>query len=207
MHYNQAQWADLVRGLVNEDLASQMHTHLASGCRRCNGLYSSLAAVEEAFLEDRLRPVPDDLVARARAVFPTPQRSWLDLPREIATLLTDTFPQPAFSGVRSDAESPRHFSFRTEAYQVDLQMERQMQPAAHLLTGQLTPHAGEASIAGLSVVVLDGQTEVQRQLTNEFGEFYLDFPALRQPTLLLLVDGDTRTIELPLWSNLEAGTS
>jgi hypothetical protein len=207
VHYNEAQWADLVRGLVNEDLATEMLMHLASGCRRCNVLHSSLAAVEEAFLEDRLRPVPDDLAARARAVFPTRRRSWRDLPRELADFVADTMQQPALAGVRSAPDAPRHFSFHTEAYQVDLQMERQMQPAAHLLTGQLTPHTAEAAIAGLSVVVLDGQTEVQRQVTNEFGEFYLDFPALRQPTLLLLVDGETRTIELPLWSTLEAGTT
>ncbi len=198
MHYNEALWIDFVRGIVNEDLAREMQQHLQGGCHRCHALHTSLAAVEESFAEDRSWPVPEALVAKARTIFPAQRHFWRDLPREIAALIVDGVGQPALAGVRSSIDAARHYSFQAQNYRVEVQVERQAQPVAHLLTGQLIADDGAGDVRGVPVLVFNDETEVARQLTNEFGEFHLDLPALRKARLVLLVEEQTRAIELLL---------
>ncbi len=135
MHYNEALWVDYVRGLVEPGLAREMQQHLAGGCRRCTALHTSLVAVEDTFQEDRVRPVPEALARMARAVFPPRRLFWRELPRELATLVTGSLPQLHLQGVRASIDAARHFTFRAENYWVDMQVERQTQPAAHLRRG------------------------------------------------------------------------
>lgn len=198
MHYNEALWVDYVRGLAKDDLAVEMQAHLGSGCRRCNALHSSLAAVEEALSLDRGLPVPEDLLARARAVFPSGRFSWRSLPREIASVVLDSFRQPALAGVRSVQDASRHLSFALGDYRVDLQVERQASPRADVVTGQLSVMEVGDLVAGVPVVVLDEEKEVRQELTNEFGEFHFDVSPLKNLRVLFLVENGTRVIELDL---------
>ena len=87
-------------------------------------------------------------------------------------LLFDSIMQPAAPGIRSAAMNVRQILYRAEPYQIDLQIEVQLDRDRLVVTGQLLD-VSHPEIAGRDVQVSlsDGRGNIVNTVTNQFGEF------------------------------------
>ena len=71
-HYEIAEWADYVRGVMQTPERGQMTAHLASGCEECAETCRVLREIAEAAATAgaaEMVPVPDELLRRAESIF------------------------------------------------------------------------------------------------------------------------------------------
>lgn len=87
-------------------------------------------------------------------------------------VLFDSFSQPAPPGTRSTAMSVREIVCRVEPYQIDLQVEAQLEPNRLVVTGQLID-VSRPEMVGLdvSITLSNLRGTVVQTMTNQFGEF------------------------------------
>jgi hypothetical protein len=199
-HFSEQVWADFVRQPRSSKSGEKVESHLASGCKNCATALElwkrvhTLASHEGAYLPpaDAVRMVKLEFAARRmqeRAEEPT-----------TASLIFDSFSQPALAGVRSVAAAARQMVYEADGLTVDLRFDGPPQSNKVLLTGQVldrrTPRLStrDASVMlwterGLSIV---------ETRANEFGEFNLEFEA--QDQLRLSVEIGSTLIRIPLAS-------
>lgn len=95
---------------------------------------------------------------------------------DFATIVFDSFLQPALAGVRSSERVSRQITVESGAYVVDLQVESATVHSQFLLTGQILTNSNSTQqINGAEVVLLSPDRVVQKTRANELGEFCLDF--------------------------------
>lgn len=196
-HFAIERWADFVRGLLDEPTRAEMTRHLETGCERCAGALSRLQAT--ASVVRRNVEVPEEVVARAKALFaaPAPQPG---LWRTILTQLTfDSIAAPALEGVRGPASGVRRMIFEEQGFRASLLIDAHTVPRRLAITGQITLQ-GAAPSSAVPVLFKAKNKVVAEFTTNEFGEFYAELPV--SPGLRLLVPDEAgrRQFEIALGS-------
>lgn len=90
----------------------------------------------------------------------------------LAQLLFDSFSQPIPAGTRSAGMNIRQMLYRTDPYQIDIQLEAQPEGNRLLVTGQLLD-VSHPEIVGrdVQVTLSDGGENDVNTMTNQFGEF------------------------------------
>ena len=87
-------------------------------------------------------------------------------------LLYDSFSQPAPAGIRSGATRLRQILYRAEPYQVDLQIDLQLEQNRFVVTGQLVDLSHPEMVGrDVQVMLSDGREYIVNTMTNQFGEF------------------------------------
>lgn len=214
-HYRIEDWVDFVRGLGEVSQTAAMKGHLAAGCPECATIVARLQRTAAGLTADAARPVPEAVVARARAVFQPAQAPWATgqrLSRLLAELVFDSWsaPAPAYAGIRGSLGT-RQLSYRAGDVRLDLSVEPVPKSPRLLFTGQVH---GKPAGNSMTVKILCGERTVSESTTSEFGEFALESPnAIRLSlhienlrggfgimvplTPLLTAALDTPTTELP----------
>jgi anti-sigma factor RsiW len=180
-HFSDGDLTDYVRGLASAEQAARLREHLAI-CRTCAvaaAFYDKVSGA--AFVPPA--PVPEHVVARAKALFrPAEERQTL-LRRVLAQAAFSTAGGWALEGVRSavHAGTAKHAVYQWENFSVVLRSELQSDSVRVSLVGQIAdqrePH-GELDI--LQVRLVAGRKTVERTECNRLGEFALSFvPAER----------------------------
>jgi len=87
-------------------------------------------------------------------------------------LIYDSFAQPLPPGTRSAGMHVRQMLYRTEHYQIDVQIEAQPDGNRLVIMGQLldTRRPGIVDV-GVHVTLSDGRGNMVHTKTNQFGEF------------------------------------
>ena len=150
-------------------------THLALGCRQCEGDREWYLQVKEiASGDDSIEP-PSWVLKRALRIFDaTPARAGIAARAGlvVASLVFDSLRQPAVAGARSSGVEGRQLLYRAEDYSIDVQVAPMDQQSAEL-TGQIL-REGEPrfeSVAGLRIDLIDEARTTLTAVTNERGEF------------------------------------
>lgn len=87
-------------------------------------------------------------------------------------LLYDSFSQPALVGVRSGSLRIRQMLYRADPYQIDFQIESQLEQNRIVVTGQLVDLSHPEMVGrDVEVTISDGRESVIKTMTNQFGEF------------------------------------
>ena len=81
-HFSSAQWVDLVRGLLSEDITTEMDQHLRTGCEECREAFATWSrfatfAQAEAGFEaphDAIRVAKTFLAQQQARAEPLPER-------------------------------------------------------------------------------------------------------------------------------------
>ncbi len=116
---------------------------------------------------------------------------WWSKVADFATVLFDSFTQPALAGVRSSGRSSRQITVESGSFVVDLQLESDTLQHQYLLTGQiLASNNSVAQISGAEIVLLSPEKVVQKTRANELGEFYLDFSYGENLRLFIDIKGE-----------------
>lgn len=184
-HYDVTQWVDFVRGLANAGEAAPMQQHLDQGCESCAAAVRRLSALATMARTDDLNEPPAHLLRFAKAAFSLQQPSrLLSLPRLVARLAFNSLETAVAQGTRGPVEElSRQSLYEAGDFSVHLRFEQPSGASRVSLIGQIANRrVPEPPMAHVPVLLTRGRSVVARSLSNEFGEFQIEYdphPALR----------------------------
>lgn len=195
-HFEITEWADYVRNLMPAEQQQKMFAHLQVGCSKCERLQDLLSRFAIICIREAQYEIPryaeqqaKALVALARA----PRRSALQ--RLWGNLTFDSLNDPQPAGVRGTHQISRQMLYQAGDYSVDLRFEHEKGSASMVLVGQIANQkAPEETMANIPVILLAGNRELTRSISNTFGEFQLEY--VPESDLRLLVPLEARGHEL-----------
>ena len=206
-HFSSPQWVDLVRGLLSEDMKTEMDQHLRVGCEECREAFAAwsgfatFAEAEPGFEppHEAVRVVKTYLAQQhVRDGRPMTQRQRLQWarPSMLATLVFDSL-QASPAGVRASGGYSRHLLFAAHAVAIDLHIETASKAGWFLLAGQIADsNRPDQPPRPIDISLVQGDTEITTFQTNEFGEFQCTFDRRSDLTLLFALEGGD--VALPL---------
>ena len=169
------QLLDYLDGRLDRAAADAVSTHLALGCRQCDGDRAWYQQVKVVAASDDSSEPPPWVLKRALRVFNAPRaRTSIAgrVGRVVASLVFDSLRQPALGGARSGGVEGRQLLYRAEDYSIDVQVAPSDETGAEL-TGQILCE-GESmfeSVAGLQLDLIDNGGKTVSTVTNDRGEF------------------------------------
>jgi hypothetical protein len=193
-HFSEAAWADFARNLLAPDTKMTMQLHLDDGCRKCTDTLQmwesvhSIAAGESVFIP------PSDVVRVVKSQFApvAPEKS------RGFRLLFDSRLEPMPAGVRGSVAA-HQFLYETDEYYIDLRVEPHREASHASLVGQVLNRTGKQQAAqGLAVLLQDGKRPISETLTNQFGEFELEFASAKSLSISIRRN-KSEVIVLPLY--------
>ena len=195
-HYDITEWADYARNTLTPERHREMETHLQIGCSRCEKtklLLSRLVVVCERENAYAIPPGVERQVKALMGVARAPRSSFLQ--RILAGLTYDSLNDPQPVGVRGSHQISRHVLFHAGDYSVDLRFEHERGSASMVLVGQIANQKSpEEAMSNLPVILLAGEREVSRSISNSYGEFQMEY--VPDSDLRLLVPLEARGQEL-----------
>ena len=195
-HFDITEWADYVRNTVSSAQHQFMQAHLQAGCIKCErikGLLSKFAVVCSREASYQIPRAAEQQVKAMIGLAKAPRRSTLQ--RLWASLVYDSVNDPQPVGVRGTHQINRQVLFHAGDYSVDLRFEHEKGSASMVLVGQIANQkTPDELLANLPVILVAGNREVTRSISNTFGEFQLEY--VPESDLRLLVPLESRGQEL-----------
>lgn len=190
-HYELIDWVDYARGLLDPVRQASMHHHLSSACGQCNhaaGMFRKVARAAEA---DARYRVPESEVHCAKAIFVLQQPERVQvLPGIVSQLIYDSFREPLPAGMRAQHRISRQTVYTAGDYHLDLWMEHERGSARVILVGQVADRKEPTRAMGnIPVVLLSRNKVIAHAISNDFGEFHLDYTPQRHLRLCVPVRG------------------
>jgi hypothetical protein len=173
-----------------------MMAHLTAGCSRCSRIEQLFGKFAQVCAREIAYQVPEVAERQVKALFSInrPERRSA-LQRMWGTLAYDSLNDPQPVGVRGTHQISRQVLFHAGDYSVDLRFEHEKGSASMVLVGQISnQRAPEDLMANVPVILLAGEREVSRSLSNSFGEFQMEY--VPETDLRLLVPMESRGQEL-----------
>lgn len=181
-HFDASQWADLVRGLVDEKQRSAMEAHISAGCAKCRRTMEFMTQLAAVAVGEAAYQPPEYAVHNARAIYALqePEKVCI-LPRIIGRLVYDSFREPLPAGLRARHGLARHALYEAGDYSVDLRLEYERGTSKVTLVGQIADRENPGNpMADLPVFLVSGKKIVARAYSNEFGEFQAQYEPRRR---------------------------
>lgn len=209
-HYEKDSWVDYARGLGGTE-GREMEAHLSSGCTQCRRraeLWGKLAATARA--EAEYQP-PPSVLRRAKAIFTRRGPERASAVQILARLVYDSFRDPLPAGMRA-GDRPSQALFEAEHYSLDLHLnrervDRERGAARMVLVGQIAHRSKTAKrVSELPILLVSGRQVVARGVSNERGEFHLEYDPRARLRLRIPVEAGKR-IEIPLPRSSSWGTA
>jgi hypothetical protein len=178
-----------------------MSAHLLE-CSECRGEHDLLAKFAIRMQADRQYQVPEYALRNVRALFAQKAQAKKSvLQKLVGHLVFDSLQEPAMAGARSYAQGMRHALYEAGDYSVDLRLEEHPGSTRMNMVGQLAVRSDAAnSLNGVPIVLMSGREILAEAVSNEFGEFQLDYEPKRQLKLHVPIQQRRERIELQLGS-------
>lgn len=199
-HFEVAEWADYVRHQVSPEQSGEMLGHLQSGCTRCQRVEEQLSRLVVVCARERALQVPQHAERSVKAMFALNRQPRVSAVRRIlATLVYDSLNDPQPAGVRMGHQISRHVLFDAGDYSVDLRFEHEKGSACMVLVGQIANRrTPEEMMSHFPVILLSGNQELSRSLSNSFGEFQLEYTPREELHLLVPLGMKGQELEVVL---------
>lgn len=199
-HYDITRWTDYVRGLITGQEHAEMTLH-REGCEACRATSNLLTSVVARVSADRQYQVPEYAVRDVRALFSTkaqPAKSVLQ--KLAAKLVFETFDQPVMAGVRAaGGTATRHALYEAGDYSVDLRVEEQQGTRQVNMVGQLALRSRATGVLDqVPIKLMSGRQLLAETVSNQFGEFQMNYEPRRPLKLHIPVSVRDELIELQL---------
>jgi hypothetical protein len=176
-HFAAEHWADFVRKVAAADQMSAMERHLSDGCQSCTKAHAEWQSVCDVAAKDGSYEVPEATVRVARAVFSIQQvPGRLTRLVDAVKVLFDSERLPAVAGVRSAwGGRGRKVLYHMGDFLVDVQIEPTRDGQRTIVIGQVVSANESADSVGVPVVLLRDLSVIGKGVTNESGEFHVEF--------------------------------
>jgi len=174
-HITLLEFATCHLGTASRELALKVERHLQGQCAACQSADEFVGYMTSVMRRDRQATPPEDLVARARALFrvlpdapPFPSSPY----ESLAKLVFDSFQEPAPVGVRGRFSPNRHVVFDDGGLLVDLRLEVEDGARRQAIAGQLQSQDLEAKqLEGLPLMLVAEGRVIECTRTTALGEF------------------------------------
>lgn len=203
VHFNTEEWADFAGKRVTLESGARMQAHLEAGCTACvNTLQVWQNVMETAGSLNAYTP-PEGSVRLAKSLYrivpPQPARHRRV---EVVRLLFPAFPVLLAEGLRAAESSVRHFLFQRGDLFLDVQVEWRSESGRASMVGQIMdPVQPSTKFAERAIALMRDDTELVRGVTNQFGEFHLEFTPAEDVTLVIDLEGESLQVKpLPSFS-------
>jgi hypothetical protein len=198
-HFKTVEWADWVRGVATDTARAAMDAHLTKGCAKCSRTVEFLRKLAVAAAGEAQYQAPEELVVDALSIFTGPPRAKaFSVERIRVRLVYDSFSNPLPAGVRARRATTRHALYQAGDYSLHLSLEPERGTDDVSLVGQIASHKEPRErVAQLPVLILSGKEIVGRAVSNNFGEFQLQYRPARRLRLQVQAHQDSR-IEVSL---------
>jgi hypothetical protein len=172
-HFDDEAWLDYVRRVLPAERHSRMQAHLESGCARCAERHALWEAVHQTGSRLSEEEPPEEAVRAAKAMFASRHAPDAPVPIRVARLLFDSLVSAPVAGVRSGSSTARHLLYQSESWTIDVRLDTEGGQKI-TIDGQVLDSAAEVGPAARhEIVLMRGDAELARTLTNDFGEFQL----------------------------------
>lgn len=205
-HYDITEWADYARNLADTDKNREMQAHLEAGCPKCEKLQQLFSRFALVCARESALEIPRQAEHSVKALFALGkeskrsafQRLWATLTYDSAASL-----QPA--GVRGTHQINRQVLFHAGDYSVDLRFEHEKGSTSMVLVGQIANQkTPEQLMSNLPVILLAGEREVSRSISNSFGEFQMEYVPESDLRLLVPLESTGQELEVVLGKTNQA---
>jgi hypothetical protein len=183
MHLTSETALDLTDGRLTKEQAGIWNEHL-SMCNTCATEIDIWRRLAESLTRSHLKSAfPQDL-EKARRVFSKAAAGATQLRRLVASLVFDSFQQPAFAGARGAPAQARQLVLRTEEF--DIHIKIWGDAGRRQLLGQVLHRSGEEFVGAAQFHLLKGGERLDSTLADEMGEF--QFTRIPDGELSLQID-------------------
>ncbi|HWC18894.1 MAG TPA: zf-HC2 domain-containing protein [Terriglobales bacterium] len=195
-HIAQEILAAFVRESLSAKEGASVQAHLDQ-CPSCSESAELFRKVERIGTKDASYEPPDGIVRTAKAYFQT-QRQKAPQGKSAFELLFDSFAQPMVQGARASVASARQLLYRVGTVYVDMRVDSEQNSERAALVGQMLDSARPGNpVSGVPVILMDGRKSVASTISNNNGEFHLEF-ALKNNLRLSVTVGDSVPVYLPI---------
>jgi hypothetical protein len=171
-HFSDEAWADLVRDMTEPATRATMKKHI-SGCGKCETALQVWQAVLAIARRESTFIPPDEVVRVSKSQF----AATVSGAKPALRLLFDSNLQPVTAGVRGSV-SARQFLYETDEYYIDLRLEPRRDSDSACVVGQVLNRTGSNRAAqNVPVRMQSGTSRLAETITNQFGEFQIEFEA------------------------------
>jgi len=205
-HFDIAEWADYARNLVPAEKQLEMQAHLEGGCPRCERVQHLFSKFALVAARERAIEVPRFAEHSVKALFTLGRESRRSaLQRLWATLTYDSSMDFQPAGIRGTHQINRQVLFHAGDYSVDLRFEHEKGSASMVLVGQIANQkTPEQVMSNLPVILLAGDREVSRSISNSFGEFQMEYVPETDLRLLVPLESTGQELEVVLGKATQA---
>ena len=195
-HISQESLIEFVRQVLPTAEALAVREHV-NQCAECSESISVLTGVMHIGQKDSAYEPPEGIVRSVKAYFEIEQQS-ASHTSGIFELLFDSFAQPSTAGARSSVASARQLLYRVGSVYVDMRVDSETNSDRAALVGQMldSAHPGHP-VAGVPIILMDGRKSLASTISNNNGEFHLEF-LLRSNLRLSVTVGDQSPVYLPI---------
>ena len=195
-HIPQESLAEFIRQTLPPTEAGRVQQHLAE-CRECTDLAGLFREVVRIGANESAYEPPSGIVRWAKAYFEDQQRAAVQ-PKGVFELLFDSLGQPAIAGARASVASARQLLYRVGTVYVDMRVDSEVNSERAALVGQMLDSARPGHpVSGVPVILLDGRKNVASAISNNNGEFQIEF-MIKNNLRLSVTVGDGNPVYLPI---------
>ena len=205
-HYDITEWADYARNLAVADKNREMKAHLEAGCPKCEKLQQLFSRFALVCTRESAFEIPRQAEHSVKALFTLGRESKRSAFQRLwATLTYDSAQSLQPAGVRGTHQISRQVLFHAGDYSVDLRFEHEKGSASMVLVGQIANQKmPEQLMSNLPVILLAGQREVSRSISNSFGEFQMEYVPESDLRLLVPLESTGQELEVVLGKTNQA---
>ena len=165
-------------------------------CRECSEMAALFQQIAKVGANEQLYEPPAGIVRAAKAYFETQHQA--QRTRNVFELLFDSLAQPLTAGARASVASARQLLYRVGTIYVDMRVDSELNSEQAALVGQMldSAHPGHP-VAGVPVILMDGRKSVASTISNNNGEFHLEF-SIKSNLRLSIAVGEDSPVYLPI---------
>jgi hypothetical protein len=166
-------------------------------CRDCSDVAALFREIVRVGAQETAYEPPEGIVRAVKAYFDMEQRRATQ-PKSAFELLFDSLVQPVVAGARASVASARQLLYRVGTVYVDMRVDSETNSERAALVGQMldSAHPGHP-VAGVPVILMDGRKNIASTVSNNNGEFHMDF-VLKSNLRLSVTVGDASPVYLPI---------
>ena len=189
MHLSSEEALDIIEGRATEDQV-RFWRHHAQGCSSCEEQLVDWTAMHSLLKRQNLESAPETSIRMAHAIFQPPAVEESSGIRQIiASLVYDSFSEPALAGARGSA-APHQFLL--SAMEFDIHIRVWEAGPERRLTGQIMSRDKKVDLQGAQLHLLHQGKRFGSTEADKFGEF--EFEEVPKGSLYLQVDLPRLTI-------------
>jgi hypothetical protein len=181
MHLSAEEALDLIEKRATTEQIRFWDTHMGT-CSSCRNQLEGWQKIREALKRESLESAPAPLVARAESIF-EPPAARQTLREILASVVFDSFAQPALAGARGGSSS-RQFLLTAEDFDIHLRIWALAN--SRRVTGQILSRGKNAALKNVSLHLLQEGKRIGTAAADEFGEF--EFPEVVEGPVSLEIE-------------------